>query len=103
MMKLKGAAVLLQWFLIPALVVTVGVTLMGLINITTTRAKNPAEFLEDLRPGNSATRRWQGAYVLSVAVASKQRDESSPCTSDRPSRCSYGSSIASELTASRSR
>jgi HEAT repeat protein len=69
-----GVALILRWFLIPALVVTIGVTLVGIIAVVTTREMTPAELLYEMRPGNSETRRWQAAFGLSTAVTAK-RDE----------------------------
>ncbi len=75
--RLWGLTPLVRWFLIPALVVTVGVGLIGLISVITTTAQSPVELLYELRPGNSETRRWQAAYALS-AVAMEKRDELPP-------------------------
>ncbi|HET9793319.1 MAG TPA: HEAT repeat domain-containing protein [Thermoanaerobaculia bacterium] len=62
-----GRAVV-QFFLVPLLVVAVCVGVFFLFSLLTFEHKTPADYLADVR-GGAASQRWQSAFELSRAVA----------------------------------
>jgi HEAT repeat protein len=66
----KGAmSVVIQFFLVPLLVVAVCVGLFLLFSLLTFEHKSPSDYLQEVR-GGSANRRWQAAFELSKTIGS---------------------------------
>ncbi len=67
-------SIMLRWFLIPSIVVAVGISVVGLIAVITTQEKGTSELLFEMGPQNAPARRWQAAYGLSALVLAKPDD-----------------------------
>ncbi|MGH9441249.1 MAG: HEAT repeat domain-containing protein [Thermoanaerobaculia bacterium] len=64
----RGGRLVLQFFLVPLLVVAVCVGIFFLFSLLTFERKSPSDYLADVK-GGAANQRWQSAFELSRAVA----------------------------------
>jgi HEAT repeat protein len=64
----RGGRLVMQFFLVPLLVVAVCVGIFFLFSMLTFERKSPADYLADVK-GGATRERWQSAFELSRAVA----------------------------------